>query len=330
MSQTRKSPATIPSTLAPVTSVKLSQAASDTDIPYTMSDEEVRNVNLSLRYKRPRSDSSPVKNQFEDFKDEILLMLTTWKQDQEIQISKFMSEQKASLSKLMSEITELRLQNIKIQKSNTEIEKSIIFISGQYEDVLKQVNTLSKDTQQFGNNLQILESKTQDLQQFSRSSAIEIRNVTQNEGESSADLTEIVTKVGSVFGMAITKGHIRDIYRLPGKPGTNKPIVTEFSNVQTKQQLLTHAKDFNRRHSKEDRLNSRKIGLAGDLRPIYVADYLPLTSRKLFFATREFAKTNEYKFCWTTNGQIFLRKDEGAKQILIKSEQSLRDIPVPQ
>ncbi|KAF9424319.1 hypothetical protein HW555_000458, partial [Spodoptera exigua] len=189
-----RSPAAIPGTLAPVTSVKLSQAASDSDIPHTVSDEEIRNVNLSLRYKRPRSDSSPVKNQLEEFKDEIFFSGQT--------------------------------------HNNTEI-------------ICKHLNQKRRTSNNF---LAHLRSKS--------------RNVTLREGESSADLTEIVTKVGSVFGMAINKAHIRDIYRLPGKPGTNKPIVTEFSSVQTKQQLLTLAKDFNRKHSKEDRLNSKKIGLA--------------------------------------------------------------------
>lgn len=68
----------------------------------------------------------------------------------------------------------------------------------------------------------------------------------------------------------------------------------------------------------------------GDRRPIYVAEYLPPSSRRLFFAAREFAKLKEFKFCWTNNGNVFLRKNEGDKQILIKTEQTLRELDVNQ
>lgn len=89
-------------------------------------------------------------------------------------------------------------------------------------------------------------------------------------------------------------------------------------------QLLSAARNFNKNHNNEGRLSSLSIGLAGEKRPIYISEHLPVSSRKLFFAAKEFAKLHKYEFCWSTNGNIFVRKSTGAKQILIKSELTLR------
>uniref|UniRef100_A0A2H1W117 SFRICE_025839 n=1 Tax=Spodoptera frugiperda TaxID=7108 RepID=A0A2H1W117_SPOFR len=90
--------------------------------------------------------------------------------------------------------------------------------------------------------------------------------------------------------------------------------------------LITSVRDFNKTHPNDDRLNTKCIGLPGDRRPVYVAEYLPATSRKLFYEAREFAKQKGYKFCWTANGNIFLRKTEGVKQVLVKSVETLRNL----
>lgn len=144
--------------------------------------------------------------------------------------------------------------------------------------------------------------------------------------ESASDLSMIISKVGAAVDMTLNNTELRDAYRLPGKPGTVKPIIAEFVNVQVKNKLITSVRDFNKTHPNDDRLNTKCIGLPGDRRPVYVAEYLPATSRKLFYEAREFAKQKGYKFCWTANGNIFLRKTEGVKQVLVKSVETLRNL----
>lgn len=308
----------------------LPQVMSDSDIPRSLTNTVIENVNVATRHKRLRPNSPPT-NDLENFKHEILEMLTTWKKEQETQLIKLSSEQTSAMSKLAADITELKLQNIAIQKSNMEIEKSIGFINKQYEDMLKRIEFLEKERHTYLTGVQTLQTNIQDLQQSSRSSSVEIRNVLPTkEGESVADLTNIVVKVGTAINVNINNKDIRDIYRLPGKPGVTRPIVTEFVSVQTKHQFLASVRDFNKKNPQDKRLCTHSIGINGERRPLYVAEYLPPSSRKLFFAAREFAKTNDYNFCWTTNGNIFLRKVEGAKQILVKSEQCLRELQAKQ
>ncbi|KAJ8724516.1 hypothetical protein PYW08_001145 [Mythimna loreyi] len=308
--------------------VNITQASSDSDIPQMISSSPIDDdVNITTRhpYKRPRPCCSPGAELFK-FKKEIHDMLKTWKADQEAYLTKLCNEQSSSLNKLASDMVELKLQNQAIQKSNTEIEKNISFISQQYDDMLKQVKSLQQENQTYKHSIMNLETKIQDLQRVSRPSSIEIRNVPAVENETASDLTAIINKVGSIVDIKINNSDLRDVFRLPGKPDTIRPIIAEFSNVQSKTQLVSAVRKFNRTHSGDDRLNTRSIGLNGERRPIFISEHLPASSRKLYFAAKEFAKHNKYDYCWSSNGNIFLRKVTGAKHILIRSEQTLKDL----
>ncbi|XP_047028399.1 uncharacterized protein LOC124636372 [Helicoverpa zea] len=307
------------------TANSLVQSMSDSDIPQATTSSPYEKANSTSRYKRPRQSSSPV-NELLDFKQEMLDMLNSWRAEEQANFLKFSQEQRSSFAKLSSEVAELKAQNLAIQKANTEIEKSINFINNQYDDMMKQINLLQKEKQIYRDCLQTLEMKVEDLQQLSRPSCIEIRNIPLKDNEHAKDLSEIVAHVSAAVNLPLKASDIRDVYRLPGKPGTLRPVVAEFTSVETKNLLLSSVRSYNNKQPKESRLSTANIGVLGDHRPLYVSEYLPASSRKLFFAAREFAKLNEYKYCWTVNGNILLRKKEGVRPIRVKSEQTLHDL----
>lgn len=281
---------------------------------------EVSFVNVN-RNKRMRTDLSPKEiSKLEELKSDIKDMLASWKIEQEEHLMQMIEKQNASMSKLVADLSELKIQNSKIQQSAD-------FISNQYEDLRKEIISLQKERQEQKAYIENLEKKVQDLQFKSRSSCIEVRNVPQKEKEVNEDLTRTVSNIGKAVGMPVQSNELRDVYRLPGKPGTTRPIVVEFSTVSAKQNMLSAVRDFNKNaKNKEDKLNTDLAGIPGQRQPVYVADFLPSSSKKLFFLTREFAKKNGYKFCWSTNSNIFLRKEQGEKQILVHSEKCLADL----
>lgn len=276
---------------------------------------------MSKKSSAARSSSS----EMDRFKDEIKEILNTWKSEQDKYLQQVLKEQNVLMCKLSADITELKAQNMSIQKTNLEIEKSVAFINQQYEEIKGQINTLHRERKEYLFTIEELEKKVLDLQLSSRcSTVIEIRNVPATENESAADLTQIVSSLGKTLSTA-TNG-IRDIYRVPGKPDTIKPIVVEFNSVDVKNKVITAAKTYNKGRSKDDRLNTSHIGLSKVRQPIYVAEHLPGSIKKLFFLAREFSNRNNFKFCWSSNGKVFLRKEQGAKYIVVKSEQTLRDL----
>lgn len=95
-----------------------SQSKSDPDLSSAMEkvDEQVKVV--TSRHKRPRvfespsDDHDPSKTFLFNFKNALLLMLEDWKM-----------EQKQSLSQLVTDVAQLKVQCSNIQQMNTDIEK---------------------------------------------------------------------------------------------------------------------------------------------------------------------------------------------------------------
>ncbi|CAB3241401.1 unnamed protein product [Arctia plantaginis] len=288
---------------------------------------DVSFVNIT-RNKRPRTELAPSPaSDSHGQKHDIMELLTNWKTELDTKLNDMFIKQNTLISKLSTDISELKLQNYKIQKSNDEIVQSMEFINNQYEELKSGLTTLQKERLEQRLCIEKLERNIQDLQLKSRSSSIEIRNVPQVDKETTSDLAKTICVIGDTVGSVITPSDLRDIYRLPSKPGSTRPIVAEFQTVQMKQKTIAAVRDFNNsKKTVEEKLNTGLINISGKRQPVYVADHLPASAKKLFYLSREFAKQNAFKFCWTVNGNVFLRKEEGNKQILISSEQCLHDL----
>lgn len=301
----------------------IAQAQSDPKVNHPALSTDLENINTRRGANRSHYDKS-TGEELRELKDDIKEMLNTWKVDQEAYLNRVLSEQNVHMAKLTSDIAELKTQNITIQKSNIEIEKSMAYMNQRYEDMKLQIDLLQKEKKEYLFTITELEKKVTDIQQCSRGSAIEIRNVPFIERESVTDLVRMVESLGNVLSTPIKD--IRDVYRIPGKPGTTKPVVVEFTSVQEKDKVLLASKTFNKIRSMQDRLNTTHIGYQDKPQPIYVAEYLPSSIKKLFYHAREFAKRNNFEFCWSVNGKIFLRKEHGSKHILVSSEQHLLEL----
>lgn len=306
------------------------QSEPDINTAITMSDY------VTNRTKRPRPNNSPPSDPFlsrQEFQD----FISSWKQEQEKNLSKLLAEQTALISKVVTDIKEIKLQNAKIHESNAaicktngDIERSMVFLNQSFEDLKKEVEILRKERLEQRSYIENLEKKIIDLQYRSRSAGIEIRNIPTTESETTTELLKSVSSIGKLVGVPLLSSEIRDIYRLPGKSFSataSRPIIAEFTTVLTKQKVLSAVRSYNRdKKLKEDKLNTEQIGIPGQNQPVYVAEQLPASTKKLFHQTRNFAQKNKFMFCWISKGSIFLRKQVGDKQILIRSEKCLQDL----
>lgn len=295
------------------------RARSSPDMTDSQKESETDFVNRTTRNqpnKRLRPDFSPENPADpQSFEEKIMNMLTTWKKEQD-----------KMLKSLSSDILEVKQQNREIQKSNSEIEKSIEYINKEYENMRQLIGNMEKDRAEQCTYIAELERKVLDLQNSCRPATIEIRNVPFKEAETSKELTSIVIKTCNAIQADVNESQIRDVYRLPGKKELNRPIVAEFLTVPIKNKVLGASRAFNKDRATKDKLNTGHIGYTGIQKPIYVAEHLPTSMRKLFYEARNFANTNTYKFCWFQNGKIFVRKREGDKSIVISSMSSLTEL----
>ncbi|KAJ8714488.1 hypothetical protein PYW07_003844 [Mythimna separata] len=281
-------------------------------------ENEPGHINISSRNKRFKPDSSPgqsPRSENETFEDKIMNLLTTWKSDQDV-----------LLNKLTSDINEVKLQNKEIQRTNIEIEKSIEHINLAYENMRQSVQKLEKERQEQRAYIIELEKKVGDLQNSSRSSSFEIRNIPTSERETTEDLASLVLQTCNVLQVPLKSTDLRDVYRMPGKKGSNRPIVADLIAVPLKKQVLDATRAFNKDRPAAEKLNSTHIGIKGEPKPVYVADHLPNSLRQLFYEARKFASAHDYKFCWSQNNKIFLRKREGMDSVIVSSVSCLANL----
>lgn len=279
----------------------------------TPTDSETSNV--TSRSKRLRPEFSP-ECEWKTFEDKILSLFTSWKREQD-----------TLFVKLTSEISEIKQQNTEIQKTNAETLKSIERLNKDYEGIRNTLQKLESENSEQRNHILELEQTIVELQRSSRSSKIEIRNVPVNEKETSGHLTSTVKKIcNTILPSSDVSLELRDVYRLPGKKGSSRPIVAEFQTVPLKNQILEAARTFNKGLPPAEKLNTGHIGIPGEPKTIYVDEHLPGSVRKLFYDARVFAKNNNYNYCWCRNGKIYLRKVEGSDFIPVRSLSCLQKL----
>ncbi|KAL0860160.1 hypothetical protein ABMA27_010467 [Loxostege sticticalis] len=66
-------------------------------------------------------------------------------------------------------------------------------------------------------------------------------------------------------------------------------------------------------------LNTEGLGLRAPPRLIYLNERLTRTNRQIFNKAREIAKKLSWRFVWTREGQVFIRRDHGAPASRIRS-----------
>lgn len=286
--------------------------SSEHDLASTSVSKEALLGGVTVRSKRQcLDDANPAKTEL----GEIKCMLQSIIQDQE---QKF--------SKLTEEIADLKRQNIEIQRTSTEIQSWMEFSNKMYEEVRNKIDTLEKQRKEDREYIYTLEQKIKDLEITSRNSILELRNIPAKEKESSTDLITTLSTIGSTIGVPISQCDIRDTYRIPSKPGTPKTIVVDFASVQKKDSFLLATKSFNKTKPHDGKLNTKILSIGGEQLPIYIAEYLPPTMKKLFYLARQFATQKGFQFCWTVNGKIFLRKETGGELFRIFSENCFKKL----
>lgn len=252
---------------------------------------------VNIRNKRKRSEE--LLTDLSEFKNDIKDMLSSW-----------MTQQNSERSQITSSLK--------------TIEDSLSFLSSQYEDMRKKVEVLERENHKDKEYIAILESKLENLQKTQRKCSFEIKNVPKLNDENKTSLLNMVCHLSSTLKVDIKTNDIKDVYRATNK-GENKPIVVELSTYIQKMNLMQSAKRYNI-HNKSNKLNSYHLGLKCNNTPIFLSEHLTQKGNRLFYLAREMTKSLKFKFCWTSLGEVLIRKDESSPIIKIINEAQIKNI----
>ncbi|CAG9790401.1 unnamed protein product [Diatraea saccharalis] len=245
--------------------------------------------------------------------------MDSFKEELKIMIEEIISNQHNELKKITPTLMD-------IQQTNKSIENSISFLSSQNEELKKKLEKFEMQAKKDREQIVLLEDKIEELQSNDRKNNFEIKNVPKTSEENRHNLINMVLNLSKTIGCNITEGVVHDIYRVKSSKNViNTPIVVEVSSTLLKNNFIYMCKLHNVK--RKDKLCAKHLGFtANEDIPIFIGEQLTAIGFRLFYLARDLAKTKAYKFCWTSYGKVYIRKQENTPVILIKTEDQVNHL----
>lgn len=294
------------------------------ELSQTETEPESDGITNTIRYKRRALRSPELINSFK--LESTLSSFETRITEHMTQLfTSFQQNQDVKLSALMTDINDIKQEVQEIIKYKEETDKKINVLTSDYKQVSVNTTKLAHELEASSAKVKHLENQIEDLNRQSCAYKLEVRNIPSEAQESAKDLFIITENLLKTLKIEALPTEIRSVRRLPGKQDAPRPIVLELNTADLKRRIIHEAKNFNKTNN-EAKLSTSHLSIAGTPRPVYISEYLTYKAKGLFYKAREHAKRNNYAFCWTSNGLIYLRKEEGSKSIIIKDEVQLQYI----
>ena len=140
------------------------------------------------------------------------------------------------------------------------------------------------------------------------------------------NVTEIILSLSSKLDVNLTANDVSIAHRIPVK----RPRLSSESNV-TRRHSGIIVRFISRQKRNEMYSNRMKAKDISDfpvqgMNKLYVNENLTQRCKRLFWLAKQKAKGLDYKFIWTSNSQIFIREDEKADNLPIRTEYVLDNL----
>ena len=221
-----------------------------------------------------------------------------------------------------------------IKKINTSMEKlqeSVEFISAKYDEITEENKELKNEVKDIKNytssqNIVInkLEKKCTELQKqvnktenMGRFKNLELHGVPKSNGE---NVVRVAVNILKITDPELNENDVDSVFRGHNKSGRNTlpgPIIVALKTEEKRTMCFSNRKrlyDY----------NFNNIGIEAER--IYLNENLCANTRQLLYKARLFKNENDWKFVWTNNGQIKMKKSINSPTIIIEDEIDLTKI----
>ena len=223
----------------------------------------------------------------------------------------------------LHEINALKVELLELKSSQEFVCSKYDSLKSEYEKLLqtnrKQESEIIslKEQSTALENKQIKDTEKLDaVEQYSRRQNLEIKGVPIVYGE---DTNKIVVEVAKSLNVDISTDDISTSHRLPvstksekNDDSTSTPIIVRFVSRDVRNKIYA-----NRKLTRQ--LDMKKFGIKGTTN-LFINENLTLLRKRLFWKTKQKVKEAGYKYIWTSNGNIFVRKVDEANPIAVNSE----------
>ena len=223
-----------------------------------------------------------------------------------------------------------------LNKRLVDIEKAQSFISEKYDQLLEITKVTKMQLQQVENKLKdqaksIANLKSSDydnmvsideLQQYQRRDCLEIIGIPSLPNDKP---NELVKELGSILGVAINDNGISTARRLPFTKKIQDRIIVKFVWRDKREEIYKARKLLLGKLT--DCLPSVRAEIGKSVSQptkVFINESLTAYRRSLFGKIQAYRRQFKFKFIWTTNGKILLRKSESSPVYSFTTEEEFQ------
>lgn len=177
-------------------------------------------------------------------------------------------------------------------------------------DYFKVTDALKAENTKLKRDVTMLNKRLNNVEQYGRSSNVEIHDIPEKPGE---NLVDVVKAVGRAVKFDVNTDKIDTVFRVPTKSDTKaKNIVVRFISKLHRDDFLEAA-----RVARRTQVGQNGFRLDGISDRFFINEHLPPQTKMLLKEVRDEARKLGHKFVWVQGGNILVRKSENSKIVQV-------------
>lgn len=220
------------------------------------------------------------------------------------------SELKESLSYLSEQLDDFK-------KENADLRKLLSGLSSDLKHLKEENKTLKEKLDVTVTRVKLLEDESMRQQQWVRLQNIEITGIPETRDENTLN---IVQKVVNHIGVSIEEFDLEFAHRVQPRRTASaeraRPIVARLRHRGVKDKIIAAAR-------KNRNITTGDLGMGGESNRVFVNEHLTKENKMLLSSCKQRAREVNFKYIWTKNCRIFMRKNDISPPISINSASDL-------
>ena len=179
------------------------------------------------------------------------------------------------------------------------------------EGVKSQIKEIKEDINKLGNDGFNVEVKLDELEQYARRDCLEITGIPVVPNDSPALL---VKEMSEIMGVNLNENDISIAHRLPPTKKVKDRLIVKFTRREKRDEIYSKRKNLKSKRTKDlpSVVCEPESAVVSHKAQIHVNESLTPYRKRLLGRILQFKRDHNYKFIWTANGKIMLKKTESS------------------